>query len=363
MELRREIRVCADDPDAVGAGLISAAGGDGQVSRIAKAAVYLPADSKTSDEEVRRALAEAGHHGAVEVVYMDSPEYPGQALLLAWTAPGDADLRTPCPDVTAARSTGREVVWFGNSGAGADFDAVLDAAERKLTAAGMGLAHLWKTWSYLPVDRAGEAAAAFIEFNERRARWFAGVEFDIAAAHGHLSFAYPANTGVGDLSGRFSLSGIAGRVDGPGRAIEIDNPRQQAPRAYGSNGSGRPAPAQFSRAVAVSSGTDRWLLVAGTASVVGSNTVGGSAVAAQTGQTLTNLGLLAERFHGDPEPGPIRQLHAGYDNLTVYVTHSAHYPEVREAVGAQAPGVPAVYLLSPLTRTDLLVEIEGELAR
>jgi hypothetical protein len=277
--------------------------------------------------------------------------------------PGTA-LHVPTPDVTLARGAGFEVAWFGNGGA-ADYAEVLAGAEHKLSAAGMGVAQLWKTWSYLPVDPStGNADEAFIAFNKYRASWFGGVVFDIAAAAADMPCAYPANTGVGDLGGRFGLSGIAGRVSGgAGRVFEIENPTQQAPRQYGSGSSGRRTPAHFSRAVGVlGDDGDRWVLVAGTASVVGSNTARIGAAAEQAVQTLTNLAVLAaEADHpAAPRPAP-RPIEEVYRNLVVYIVHAEHYEAVRSTVSAMAPGIPVTYLRCPLTRTDFLVEMEGEL--
>jgi enamine deaminase RidA (YjgF/YER057c/UK114 family) len=361
MRLQRVSRACTTRTfssafaDAAGAGL----------SMIAKAVVYLPAGISSAVGEIRAAMVALGHAGAAEVVAVEPLGQPEEVLVVVWLADHATALSNPAPDVTVARTSGYDVAWFGNAGRSTEYEAVFASTQDKLRAAGMSVAHLWKTWSYLPVDASsGRADGAFVEFNQRRASWFEGVGFHIEAAAPDVPFAFPANTGVGDLAGYFSLSGIAGRAhDDVVRVVEIDNPNQQAPRQYGTGLSGRRAPAHFSRAVGVLDRNDRWVLVAGTASVVGSTTANSDAVSGQTTQTLANLSTLAAEAGRTREPGaqavPISE---AYRNLVVYLRHAEHLDAIRGRVDAVARDIPVTYLRCPLTRADLLVEMEGELA-
>lgn len=363
MRLQRVSRTCPTR--TLSSAFVDAVGAEANMSRIVKTVVYLPADISSTVDEVRAAIVALGHAGAAEVVALEPLQHPGEVLIVVWLADPATALSIPAPDVTVAQTASYDVAWLGNAGRSTEYEGVFAGTQEKLRAAGMGVAQLWKTWSYLPVDASsGHTDEAFIEFNRRRAAWFEGVSFDIEAAAADVPFAFPANTGVGDLAGYFSLSGIAGRVrDDVTRVVEIDNPSQQSPRQYGTGLSGRRAPAHFSRAVGVLGRDDRWVLVAGTASVVGSRTANIDAVSAQTAQTLANLSTLAteaERKRGSGvQAVPISE---AYENLVVYVTHAEHLDAIRRRVDAVARDIPVVYLRCPLTRADLLVEMEGELA-
>jgi hypothetical protein len=363
MKLERVSRACTTR--TFSSAFADAAGAAANMHRIAKAVVYLSADLTSAADEIRAAMVALGHAGAAEVVAVEPLEQPEEILVVVWLADPATTLSSPAPDVTVAQTDSYDVAWFGNAGRSTEYEGVFADAQEKLRAAGMSVAHLWKTWSYLPVDASsGRADRAFVEFNRRRASWFEGVAFHIEAAAPGVPFAFPANTGVGDLAGYFSLSGIAGRAcDGVTRVVEIDNPNQQSPRQYGTGLSGRRAPAHFSRAVGVLDRNDSWVLVAGTASVVGSATANIDAVAGQTTQTLANLAALAAEAEMKREPGaqpvPISE---AYENLVIYVTHAEHLDVIRSRVDAVAPEIPVTYLRCPLTRADLLVEMEGELA-
>jgi hypothetical protein len=332
--------------------------------RIVKAVVYLPAAAAAAGQ-IRATINGLGYAGATEVVSIEPLGQPAEVLFFIWLADPATTPTSPAPDVTVVRTDGYDVAWFGNAGRSTEYDTVFAGAQGKLQAAGMSVAQLWKTWSYLPVDASSSRADdAFVTFNQRRAAWFEDVCFNIDAATPDAPFAFPANTGVGDLAGYFSLSGIAGRArDGRTRVVELDNPRQQSPRKYGTGQLGRRTPAHFSRAVGVLAPADRWILVAGTASVVGSVTTDIGAVVGQTTQTLANLATLAAQGlekHGSGEQ--VAPISEAYENLVVYVTHAEHLDAVRQTIEPVAREIPVTYLRCPLTRADLLVEMEGDLA-
>jgi len=363
MKLQRVSRSCT--PGTFSSAFADAAGAGSGRSRIAKAVVYMAARISSQADEMRAAMVALGHTGAAEVVVVEPLEQPEEVLVILWLAAPEMVLSSPAPDVTVAQTVSYDIAWFGNGGRSTEYEGVFVGTQEKLRAAGMSVANLWKTWSYLPVDPAsGRADQAFVEFNRLRASWFKGVGFHIEAAASDAPFGFPANTGVGDFAGYFSFSGIAGRVrDGVTRVLEIDNPYQQTPKQYGTGLSGRRAPAHFSRAVGVLNRSDRWVLVAGTASVVGSTTANIDAVSGQTAQTLANLATLAAEAARKLGPGSQAvPMSEAYRDLVVYMTYAEHLDVIRRTVEAAAPDIPVTYLRSPLTRADLLVEMEGELA-
>jgi hypothetical protein len=363
MKLQRIIRTCT--VQTFGDVFVAAVGHT--LPRIVKAVVYLSVGVSAAAGQIRAAIRTLGYAGATEVVAVEPMGQPGEILIVIWLVDAAMTPASPAPDVTVVRTSSYDVAWFGNAGRSAEYETVFAGAQGKLRAAGMSVAHLWKTWSYLPVDASsGRADESFVKFNQQRAAWFEGIGFHIEAATPDAPFAFPANTGVGDFAGYFSLSGIAGRArDGLARVVEVDNPQQQSPRNYGTGQSGRRTPAHFSRAVGVLAPDDCWILVAGTASVVGCATANIDVVVGQTTQTLANLATLAAQARERGKQGlggqmaPISEV---YKNLVVYVTHADDLDAIRQTVESAAREIPVIYLRCPLTRADLLVEMEGELA-
>ena len=204
---------------------------------------------------------------------------------------------------------------------------------------------VWRTWNFLAAINEGDGdEERYRQFCLGRARAFA------AARGGSPAIGYPAASAVGKHSGGRSLQvcWFAGRS--PGTAIE--NPRQVSaylyPRRYG------PAAPSFSRAMVTPGGL---LLVSGTASIVGHESMHPDDLSAQLHETLENIELLLRRARasGRIGPGPL-----GASSLfKVYLRHAGHAErverELRERLG---PELPVLVLGADICRSDLLVEIE-----
>ncbi|HEY0699530.1 MAG TPA: hypothetical protein VGD43_17165, partial [Micromonospora sp.] len=168
--------------------------------------------------------------------------------------------------------------------------------------------------------------------------------------------AYPANTGVADFAGRAVLTGIAGRVAGGVAAVGVENVRQRPPQSYGP-GTDRPRPAHFSRAVLLTEGDRALAFMAGTAAVVDSRTRG-ETVEEQLDVTLD---ITDQLLSTGARVGGGRTLVGGLDallHLVVYVARPADVPAVRARL-ADRVKVPWSCVVAPLTRDDLLVEVDG----
>jgi chorismate lyase/3-hydroxybenzoate synthase len=142
----------------------------------------------------------------------------------------------------------------------------------------------------------------------------------------------------------------------PGHGLE--NPRQQAAyrysRRYG------PRPPCFARATAVESlaGGPSTLIVAGTASVVGEDSVHQDDLGKQMDETCTNLEhLIAVADPGDGEP---RDLLSRFRELRVYLVEGASQALLVDAITARFSRLETLELMpADLCRSDLLVEVEG----
>lgn len=229
---------------------------------------------------------------------------------------------------------GSVAVSIANDTAGATYDLyrkILDCAEAR------GAGHLLRVWHYLPrINHGAGDAESYKRFCLGRAKAFD----ERLDARTHL----PAGTTIGTRAGDELLIYFLAT---PAPAQQIENPRQvsafEYPRRYG------PRAPQFSRAVVWSQGGDARLLVSGTASIVGHQSMHRGDLQGQLNETWRNLECLRERA------GATRPL-----ALRIYVRREGDYPAVRDFMAARLDTkVAALYLLADICRSELLVEIEG----
>jgi len=130
----------------------------------------------------------------------------------------------------------------------------------------------------------------------------------------------------------------------------IENPRQtnayRYPRKFG------PRSPTFSRGILV----DDLLLVSGTASIVGSQSMHPEDILRQADETLVNLETVVEQarksgFDAGDQAGLC---------LNVYLRHADDYPVVRRRVEETFGNARHIaYVMADVCRADLLVEIEA----
>jgi chorismate lyase / 3-hydroxybenzoate synthase len=234
-------------------------------------------------------------------------------------------------------------------------EAGLDGLDEAAEAAYLGLLqfhattpyrHVWRIWSFVTGINEGTGD------DERYKQFCLGRARAFAAVHATLpGIGYPAATAVGKPSGARSLQicWLAGRDPG----VEIENPRQLAayryPRRYG------PAAPSFSRAMLV---PGPLLLVSGTASIVGHESVHPGDTIAQLHETLDNLDALM-RQAAEVAARPVPRL--GPESLLkVYLRHAEDAtPVVQQLHARLGEDVPLVILAADICRDELLLEIEA----
>lgn len=155
-----------------------------------------------------------------------------------------------------------------------------------------------------------------------------------------------AGTAVGSDAGPLSVWFLASRTAGEHR----ENPRQvqayRYPKRYG------PQPPAFARATLTPPALGTGLLVSGTASVVGSQSMHAGNLAAQLDETLRNIGTLVG---SDDAPDA-----ADVPYLRVYVRRPGDLATIRTKLAPYARGGTQItYLRADICRPELLVEIEG----
>jgi enamine deaminase RidA (YjgF/YER057c/UK114 family) len=101
------------------------------------------------------------------------------------------------------------------------------------------------------------------------------------------------------------------------------------------------------------------LLIAGTASIRGEETVFAGSLDAQVQETVRNLAAVVAAARGDAGGEPAAAL-ARIDTARAYSTGHGSHKELESRLRAALPGVQTVEMIrATVCRTDLLVEIEA----
>ena len=246
--------------------------------------------------------------------------------------------------VPAARSLDREAFRQAAAGAYRRLEAILRDPS---------LSHPVRLWNHIPGihEPMGEDQDRYMAFNAGRfealADWFGGpASFDTRSV---------SASGVGHDGTDLVIHCLA--ADEPGQAV--DNPRQVPPHRYSRRFG--PLPPCFARATTIHPpGGEPLVLVGGTASIVGEESVHVGDLERQVEETLTNLAVLLNVAAGEAAVEDRAAVLARYRDLRVYYPDPARLGELRDLLADSFPGVEEIeWVRADLCRSELLVEIEG----
>ena len=211
-------------------------------------------------------------------------------------------------------------------------------------------------WNHVPfiTDPADAGRDNYMVFNAGRFRafsdWYGGParferEVATASATGHWG---------NDLVVHCLATDAAGTA--------VNNPRQVAPYHYSQRFG--PLPPCFARATRLAGGQqpDDLLLVGGTASVRGEDSVHIDDLASQCRETFVNLAALDSASVGKRLTPSVKlpRLLAAFHDLRVYYPDRAHEREIESSIRQNFPNLRRLEMLhADLCRAELLVEIEG----
>lgn len=205
----------------------------------------------------------------------------------------------------------------------------------------LALPQVLRIWHYLPAINEGEG-------DNERYRQFSTGRCEGMERHPMQGWPLPAATAVGSDEDMVQVHVLMCRE----KLIGIENPRQVSafryPRQYG------PRSPAFARAARVEQGQ---LLVSGTASIVGHETLHQGDAVAQTQESIANIEALIDSAWTEHATGEKLQR---LEFIRVYLRYAAHLEPVQRALEQiLPPGVPRVFIRADLCRADLLVEVEA----
>ena len=242
------------------------------------------------------------------------------------------------------------------------YDDALDAfaqIRRLLGSVSIPFDQVIRTWLYLGGIVEGDGPRQrYRELNRARDDFYREIPFRRFAG-ARPQTGYPASTGIGIEGRGIMMSGIALATDREDViARPLENPRQTAAYNYALRYSAQSP--KFSRAMALSCGSDAIIFISGTASITDSASRHEEDAVAQVHQTLDNIAaLLGEdnlSNHGLPGLGTTLD---GLTAARVYIKRPADYAGVRAVCERRLGELPTVYAVANVCRPELLVEIEG----
>jgi chorismate lyase / 3-hydroxybenzoate synthase len=209
-------------------------------------------------------------------------------------------------------------------------------------------------WNFIPgiVDPATADLNRYMHFNLGRYR---GLQAWLTEANGtpHFSRSLPTATGVGHLGSEIAVHVLG--LATAGRAVE--NPRQRPAYEYSERFG--PKPPCFSRGMIVAAADGPQLLIGGTASVCGEESVHDGSLDAQLLETLENLAALIRSAGGSDECDD----EAPLDRITearIYCPHAGDLPAVRRQLVRSLKRAKRIEeVRADLCRPELLVEVEA----
>lgn len=299
------------------------------------------------------------------------PEKPWKTAVEAvFAASGSADIQgknfNGIPYLILESKTGKELwaggvssyMYPGDTRIAAEkaFDIVVDILEREK----MSVNDIVRQWNYI-----GNILAVrnnyqnYQIFNEVRSEYYRKYR----TAKG-----YPAATGVGMMHGGVIIDFCALQ---PRKSViikPVDNPNQINAYEYGQQVLKGSAdkwktikhPPQFERGLLISNYSHSTLLISGTASIIGQETVSVGDIEKQTIVIIDNISKLT-----DPDRiGKIISIPSvkekKYAILRAYIKRQSDFARVRHICERHFPGIPVSYIEADICRDDLLIEIEGE---
>lgn len=222
----------------------------------------------------------------------------------------------------------------------------------------MPLQNIVRQWNYIEKITAYDEVGHqhYQDFNDARSSFYQQVEWTTG---------YPAATGIGTQWGGVMIDMDALLCkDNTVQVSKVDNSLQVAAHAYskqlllGETLTEHKTTPKFERAKAIWKHDHGFVYISGTAAIRGEQSLQGVGIKEQTRITMENIEHLVSAGNLQQSGVPVTQ-NAELINFRVYVKHRKDMEQAREVVQTRYPDLPAIYTLTDVCRSELLVEIEG----
>lgn len=237
-------------------------------------------------------------------------------------------------------------------------DDVFAHINRVLKVEQMPVSAIIRQWNYIEkiteYDTSGHQH--YQDFNDARSLFYENVEWKTG---------YPAATGIGTQWGGVMIDmDVLVCKDRTVLVAGVDNPLQVAAHAYSQNVllgetvMQRKTTPKFERAKAVWKEDHGFIYISGTAAIRGELSLEGVGIEEQTLTTLENIEYLVSAENLKRTGVPVTK-DTELINFRVYVKHWEDLEKARKVVETRYPDLPAIYTLTDVCRSELLIEIEG----
>ena len=239
-------------------------------------------------------------------------------------------------------------------------EAAFEQMKAILDAEDMSFNNLVRQWNYIGnILEEKNSLQNYQIFNEVRSEYYRKYR----TVHG-----YPAATGIGMKLGGVTIDFCAVMTNEKVIVKPIENPNQINAYEYGrqvlkgESGKGKSVkhPPKFERALFLKENFKSTLLISGTASIIGQDTIGIDDVEKQTRITIENINKLTEQRRNGQNIVNTDTEWGKYILLRVYIKNQSDFSKVKMICAEQFPFVPAIFIESDICRDNLLVEIETE---
>jgi enamine deaminase RidA (YjgF/YER057c/UK114 family) len=239
-------------------------------------------------------------------------------------------------------------------------EAAFEQMKAILDAEGMSFNNLVRQWNYIGnILEEKNGLQNYQIFNEVRSEYYRKYR----TVNG-----YPAATGIGMKLGGVTIDFCAVMTNEKVMVKPIENPNQINAYEYGQQvlkgGSGKgnsvKHPPKFERALFLKENFKSTLLISGTASIIGQDTIGIDDIEKQTRITIENINKLTEQRRNGQNIVNTDTEWGKYILLRVYIKNQSDFSKVKMICAEQFPFVPAIFIESDICRDNLLVEIETE---
>ena len=217
-----------------------------------------------------------------------------------------------------------------------------------------------RQWNYIEkiTDYDATGHQHYQDFNDARSLFYQGSEWTTG---------YPAATGIGTHWGGIMVDLDALRCED--RSVQVcgvDNPLQVAAHAYSQKvllGEEdkvllHKTTPKFERAKAVWKEDHDFVYISGTAAIRGEQSLEGVGIERQTLATLENIEYLVSHENLNRSGIPATK-DATLITFRVYVKRWEDMDAAKKVVTERYPNLPAIYTLTDVCRSELLIEIEG----